>query len=447
MVDTILIDLKALMVEREDCDAGTVEKLRAGLAQGKTQYRSLRESAEALKKKVEANASSPSGKRWYLKLAVSQYFLGHLTDAIENFKQADGALANFYLGKALLERQQLDEALKSFEKAEKAGYNSNQVKLQKAGILRLQGNITQARSILKEVENQASHNPEYHFQIASCCLGEGDRTKAIQHFEKSWSSSIRATPAAFFQLGHSNDLAGNDDDAIGYYERCMSHPPIHMGLLMNLGILYEDSDKYDKAVDCYRRILTCDPNHEQARLFLKDAEASLTQYYNPEADAASSRFNQVLEIPVTDFELSVRSRNCLKKMNIRTLGDLTRVNEQQLLSSKNFGETSLNEIKQILTAKGLRVGQALEQGANIERLYVPTQQLSEAEQAVLNKAVSELNLSVRARKCMNRLGIGTIGELIHRTADELLEAKNFGMTSLNEVREKLRQMGLNLRGD
>ena len=97
MVDTILIDLKALMVEREDCDAGTVEKLRAGLAQGKTQYRALRESAEALKKKVEANATNPSGKRWHLKLAIAQYFLGHLTDAIENFKLADGALANFYL--------------------------------------------------------------------------------------------------------------------------------------------------------------------------------------------------------------------------------------------------------------------------------------------------------------------------------------------------------------
>jgi DNA-directed RNA polymerase subunit alpha len=155
----------------------------------------------------------------------------------------------------------------------------------------------------------------------------------------------------------------------------------------------------------------------------------------------------VLEIPVTDFELSVRSRNCLKKMNIRTLGDLTRVSEPQLLSSKNFGETSLNEIKQILSAKNLRVGQALEQGGGGERRYIPTQQLSEAEQAALNKPVSDLNLSVRARKCMNRLGIATIGELIHRTADELLEAKNFGMTSLNEVREKLRQMSLNLRGD
>ena len=74
MVDTILIDLKALMVEREDCDAGTVEKLRSGLAQGKTQYRSLRESAEALKKKVEANAGTGAGKRWYLKLGIAQTY-------------------------------------------------------------------------------------------------------------------------------------------------------------------------------------------------------------------------------------------------------------------------------------------------------------------------------------------------------------------------------------
>lgn len=446
MVDTILIDLKALMVEREDCDAGTVEKLRNGLAQGKTQYRALRESAEALKKKVETTAGTPANKRWHLKLAVAQYFLGHLTDAVENFKQSEGALANFYLGKAYLEKQNLDEALKAFDKAEKAGYNSNQVKLQKAGILRAKGELPQARAILKEVESQAAYNAEYHFQAACCHLQEGVREKALTHFEKAIELDPSHT-GALFQLGHANDLAGNDDDAIGFYERCLNHPPIHLGVLMNLGILYEDGDKYDKAVDCYRRILTADTQHEQARLFLKDAEASLTMYYNPEQDAANSRYNQVLEIPVTDFELSVRSRNCLKKMNIRTLGDLTRVSEQQLLSSKNFGETSLNEIKQILTAKGLRIGQALEQGSPTERRFMPAQQLSDAEQAVMNKSVSELNLSVRARKCMNRLGITSLADLIHRSADELLEAKNFGMTSLNEVREKLRQLGLNLRGD
>jgi DNA-directed RNA polymerase subunit alpha len=170
-------------------------------------------------------------------------------------------------------------------------------------------------------------------------------------------------------------------------------------------------------------------------------------YYDEDAEGRGDRRNAVLEIPISDFELSVRSRNCLKKMNIRTLGDLTRVSEQQLLSSKNFGETSLGEIKEILGSKGLRLGQALEEGSVYERRFASQPQLSDAEQAILNKPVSELNLSVRARKCMNRLGINTLGELVGRTADELLESKNFGMTSLNEVRDKLRQNGLSLRGD
>ena len=41
----------------------------------------------------------------------------------------------------------------------------------------------------------------------------------------------------------------------------------------------------------------------------------------------------------------------------------------------------------------------------------------------------------------------SLGDLVQRTADELLESKNFGMTSLNEVRQKLTQYGLSLRGD
>jgi DNA-directed RNA polymerase subunit alpha len=441
-----LIDLKALLVEREDCDAGTVEKLRAGLAQGKTQYRTLREVTDIIRKKIEGGGGANT-KRWHLKLGIASYFLGHLGEAAEQLKQAEGALAGFYLGKALLERSQLDEAMKAFEKAEKSGYNSNQVKLQKAGILRLQGQLKEARSTLKELESQATHNPEYHFQLGSILLEEGQRDQAITHFEKATELEPGHT-GALFQLGHAYDLAGNDDDAISFYERCLSHPPIHVGVLMNLGVLYEDTDKYDKAVDCYRKIVTADPHNEQARLFLKDAEASLNQYYSPEAEAANSRFSQVLEIPVTDFELSVRSRNCLKKMNIRTLGDLTRVSEPQLLASKNFGETSLNEIKEILGAKGLRLGQALEEGSHFERRFpAPQQQLSEQEQAVLNKPVSDLNLSVRARKCMNRLNINSLGDLCRHSADDLLESKNFGMTSLNEVREKLRQFGLTLRGD
>jgi DNA-directed RNA polymerase subunit alpha len=440
-----LIDIKALLVEREDCDAGTVQQLRNALSQGGPQYRTLRDVADVLEKKLEG-ATGAAAKRWQLKLGIARFFLGHLGEAVEHLQEADGALANFYLGRALYSRQEYDEALKAFDKAEKSGYTASQVNLQRAGIYRQKGDRVQARAVLNKLDTLSSHNAEYHFQLASLYLGEGERNTAIRHLERA----IELDPGhagALFQLGHANDLAGNDDDAMSYYERCVSHPPIHVGALMNLGVLYEDNDKYDKAEECFRKVLSANPADERARLFLKDARASLTMYYNPEEEHAFSRFSQVLEIPVTDFELSVRSRNCLKKLNIRTLGDLTRVTEQELLNSKNFGETSLSEIKEMMSTKGLRLGQSLEEGAQFDASYRANEPLTEQEQAILSKPVSELNLSVRARKCMNRLGINALADLVQRSADELLESKNFGMTSLSEVREKLGQLGLSLRGD
>jgi len=445
MAEPLMIDLRALLVEREDCDAGTVQQLRNGLAQGGTQYRSLRDVTELLKKKLET-ASGAAAKKWHLKLGIAYFFLGHLHDSIEHLRQADSALANFYLGRALTERQDYDEALMAFERAEKAGYTASQVQLMRAGIHRLKGELKQAEALLAKLENLSSHNAEYHFQRASCLMTEGERLQSIQHLERAVELDPGHT-GALFQLGYVSDLAGNDEDAISYYERCLTHPPVHVGVLMNLGVLYEDSEKYDKAAECFRRVSHANPTDDHARLFLKDAQASQTMYYSPEEEHALTKFSQVLEIPVTDFELSVRSRNCLKKMNIRTLGDLTRVNEQQLLSSKNFGETSLNEIKEMMSTKGLRLGQSLEEGAQYEMRYRPQEPLSPEEQAVLSKPVSDLNLSVRARKCMNRLGINTLGDLVQHSGDELLESKNFGMTSLAEVREKLGQFGLTLRGD
>jgi DNA-directed RNA polymerase subunit alpha len=444
MVDHV-IDLKALLVEREECDAGTVQQLRNALAQGGSQYRTLRDVAQVLEKKLES-ATGAAAKRWHLKLGLTCYFLGYTARAVEHLRQSEGGLASYYLGRALTSRQDYDEAMKAFDKAEKGAYTPSQVQLQRAGIHRQKGELKEARGVLNKLGELATHSAEYHFQLASCFLAEGERPSAVKHLERAVELDPSHT-GALFQLGHANDLAGNDEEAIGFYERCLKYPPVHVGVLKNLGVLYEDHDRYDKAVECYRRVLAADGTDEEARLFLKDAQASQTMYYNPEEEHAFSRFSQVLEIPVTDFELSVRSRNCLKKMNIKTLGDLTRVSEQQLLSSKNFGETSLGEIKDMMTTKGLHLGQSIEEGAQQELRYRAPSHLSEQEQAVLNKPVSELNLSVRARKCMNRLGINTLGDLVQRSADELLESKNFGMTSLNEVRDKLSGYGLTLRGE
>src|SRR5438093_2474023 len=67
------------------------------------------------------------------------------------------------------------------------------------------------------------------------------------------------------------------------------------------------------------------------------------------------RLAEVLRTPIEDFELSVRSVNSLKNSNIRTLGDLVRQIESQILQVKNFGKKSLNEIADLLERENLNV--------------------------------------------------------------------------------------------
>ena len=98
-------------------------------------------------------------------------------------------------------------------------------------------------------------------------------------------------------------------------------PPVHLNALVNLAILYEDNNHYDEAHRCLDAVLRTDPNHPRARLYMKDVDSARSMYYDDD-DHRGDRRSAVLEIPLSDFELSVRSRNCLKKMNLRTLGDL-----------------------------------------------------------------------------------------------------------------------------
>ncbi|PIU42375.1 MAG: DNA-directed RNA polymerase subunit alpha [Candidatus Omnitrophica bacterium CG07_land_8_20_14_0_80_42_15] len=63
-----------------------------------------------------------------------------------------------------------------------------------------------------------------------------------------------------------------------------------------------------------------------------------------------------LRTPVSDLELSVRSSNCLKEARIKTIGDLVRKTEMEMLKYRNFGKKSLSEINKILGEMGLSLG-------------------------------------------------------------------------------------------
>ncbi len=297
---------------------------------------------------------------------------------------------------------------------------------------------------------------EEYFRKAKEADAAGNHEKALEFYERTLNENPDHEQACF-NLALMYDRRAEDAKAIELYERLVTSPPVSLNALMNLAVLYEDNNHYDEAHRCLDAILRTNPNHERARLYMKDVESARSMYYDEEDHHRGDRKNAVLDIPISDFELSVRSRNCLKKMNIRSLGDLLRTTEQELLSYKNFGETSLNEIKALLGQKGLRLGQnseaevakaagATAAGTGAAAARRPASAVNgNVPSELLAKTVGDLELSVRSRKALQRLNINFIGELAARTEDELLGCKNFGQTSLNEIKQQLATFGLGLR--
>ena len=271
--------------------------------------------------------------------------------------------------------------------------------------------------------------------------GSGDRLGAIELYEAAYTADPDDSEV-LFRLAYNLDLVGEEDEALHLYEECVrqDHPPLNA--LVNLAVLYEDRGKYSRAERCLRQVLATQPNNLRAKLFIKDVLASQDMLIDDDREALLEKQSALLETPVTDFELQVRTRNALRKMNIRTLGDLLRISEAELRSFKNFGEAALEEIKAMLAQRGLRLGQAIEQ--HQQRVYDQVrEQVGDSE--ILDRSVNELDLSVRARKALSLLNIQTIGDLATKTEAELLGVKNFGSTSLVEIQEKLAEVGLQLR--
>ena len=79
-----------------------------------------------------------------------------------------------------------------------------------------------------------------------------------------------------------------------------------------------------------------------------------------EISAEEEALYSKLRLPISELELSVRSANCLKDANIKTIGELVKRNEPELLEFRNFGKKSLTEIGDILKAMGLSLGMKID---------------------------------------------------------------------------------------
>ena len=443
MTATATLDIRDLITGNGPFGPAEVAGIVAALGEDPTAHRELRAAVHELEGIPER---SPAAS---VRLGVCQRLLGRARDAIETLKGADGgALALFHQGLAHAACEMHDKASEFFAAARKAGYDAGTCVAAATESLRNLGRNADVKAALDSLsESDAAGSADYHTARAELLASEGAPQEDVAQTLEKAIQADPGHPKALFLMGVLQDRHGNDDEAISCYERSLKRYPPSIGSLINLGILYEDRDDFSSAQRLYKRVLDAFPDHPRARLFLKDSSAGGDLKHDEQLLRSRDRLDQVLSLPVTDFELSVRSRNCLQKMGIMTLGDLARTTEVEILESKNFGETSLVEIKDMLASKGLSLGQLAAPAATPEPDQGPTEPVSEDDQEIMGLSIGELNLSVRARKCTTKLGINTIGELVRRTAEDLLECKNFGVMSLNEVREKLAERGIKLRGE
>ena len=359
MAEMMTTDVRAIM-DRTPFDVSAVADLREVLNRDPSRYRTLREAVANIREREKRRTRSPrptSGWAW-ARCCWAVTTRGSSTSS----GPARSAWPTSSRAWRYENLQKYDEAAKAFAHAAKLGYDAKSSELHRAGALRRTGHVEESQEDPRRPPAKlAGSSAEYHFQQGAILAADGELSLAAAEFEKALSLD-KDHNGALFELAYINDLFGNDDTAVDFYRRCTERPPVPLAAWINLGILYEDEMRFREAEQCYRQVLAHDPNHPRARLFVKDCQASKGMYYDEEAERGYTVLKQLLEIPVTDFELSVRSRNCLRKMNIRTLGDLTRTTEAALLASKNFGETSLSEIKEMMQSKGVRLGMALEGG-------------------------------------------------------------------------------------
>ncbi|MHC4173707.1 MAG: tetratricopeptide repeat protein [Planctomycetota bacterium] len=385
----------------------------------------------AFSEQIEANMPK-TGQKARLATGIALYILGRDAKAADKLAKAKDCQEKFtYLAFALRRMGEFDEAIENLQKSLDYEADTLSITLEKAATYCCAGNFDAAAKELKACANFKNVSAEYHYQLARLQEVQGLYEQAMDNYKTALELSPNHQ-GALFHLAYRCDLSGDEE-------------AVYVSALLNLAVLYEDTEQLDKAEQCVDAVLETHPNHQRAILFKKDIESSKTMFYDEEKEMKRTRKSQILETPISDFELSVRSRNCLKRMKIETLGDLLNITETELLSYKNFGETSLREIKTILDSKGLLLGMSLEEkqfhAAEISDRTAGAAQ----DEGLMNKPTDDLQLSVRARKCLQKLNIRTIGELIQRTDAELLGCKNFGVTSLNEINKALANLGLSLR--
>lgn len=361
-----------------------------------------------------------------IRKGILAFALGHFSDAEEAVEGGD-AYNQALLGLIYQELGEHADAKTHFAAAAKS---MPEAKVELVRALLDGDQVDEAEKALAGVADGADRE----FLAGRLAEAKGNTEAAINAYEAALEKEPEHVESAF-QLGVLLDRIGDDDMAVEYYLVCADVHPHYVPGITNLGILYEERGESNAAIDCFRQVLAYNPRDRRALMLLRDAKSSRTMYYDEREERERERMEKIMRTPVNDFELSVRSRNCLAKMNIFTLGDLLKITEQEMLSYKNFGETSLKEVKEMLAARNLRLGMFRD---GEER------SISKADQKVLGESVEKLELGNKSQAMLENLGVSRIGDLAQYSDLDLYKAPGSGQSVVQELSTALGAFGVSL---
>ncbi len=429
------IDLKEALTT-EDLPIGRILDLR------RTVHMSIERRSELerlLESFGDVGRKLSSDNKVETRRATALWILGRVEEAIGVFEKARASKEKSYLlGASLLDVGRAGDAVAHLKDALEADASDASIGTALAEAYVRSGQFEDADKILDRVAKKHPENGDVHYMRGLAYDLQGYRAKATESYEKAMELEP-GHARSLFRLAYTLDLLGEDARALELYEQLRKMRPLHVNTILNLGVIYEDRGEFDKAADCFKSVLDYFPNHPRARLFHKDAQASLSMFYDEEAARRDQKLQAVLVQPLTELSFSQRVRNGLTNLGLQTIGDLCAKTEEELLEVPNFGKTSLREVREFLQTKGLGLSSGAKEGAAAPAPGAPPP--ADVDQKVL----ADFEWSGRIRKLFERLNLRTVADLLAKSETELMESRNLGITSIKEIRRKLGALGVALR--
>jgi RNA polymerase sigma factor (sigma-70 family) len=393
--------------------------------------------------------------------AIADLAQGHLLKMAGVIRSDfNDALFYFERGAAWLDNREYDNAINDFDEAIRLDPNDAYSYMNRG--LAWSGKKDDEKAI-KDFDQAVRLNPidaRFYFIRGNAWFDKQDYDKAVADYDDAIKLDHK-DGNSYYNRGLALLRKEDYDKAIKNYDEAIRVDPQNATLYYYRGLAFGsvgaewcDSENYDKAVRHYERAIgdyeeaiRLDPNYALA--LKKSYEGSKRMLEILERKSLGDNMEQVLKTLTYREREIIKLRYGLGDGYTYTLEEVSRIFKVTPERIKEIEAKAVRKLQHpvrhrqlegfldILASKGLHLGGA-----------TTTEEFSDEEKAaILAKTVPELNLSKRTRMCMNRLRIYSLGDLTSRSADELLEEKNFGMTCLTEVREKLAQLGLTLRGE